>query len=86
MKTKVNKIIAREKSKRAVLDETSEFEGYSRINYCTKMLQAIVEQKAETGPSNYFFFSGYLSGILLNSKPLQHWPFVKVSDKSSKFN
>lgn len=51
--------------------------GYNRINYCTRLLQAIVTRKREAGPLNYFFFSGYLSGILLNSKPLQSWPFVK---------
>ena len=54
-------------------------QGYERIDYCTRMLQAIVTRKRDIGPQNYFFFSGYLSGILLNSKPLQTWPFVKVS-------
>lgn len=51
--------------------------GYERIDYCTRMITAIVTRKREMGPQNYFFFSGYLSGILLNSKPLQAWPFVK---------
>ena len=54
-------------------------EGYDRIDYCTRVIQAIVTRKREIGPQNYFFFSGYLSGILLNSKPLQNWPFMKVS-------
>ena len=69
-KTKVNKIIAKAKAKRVMLDDSNDYEGYARINYCTKMLHAIMEQKNELGPQNYFFFSGYLSGILLNSKPL----------------
>lgn len=60
-----------------------QMEGYERIDYCTRMLQAIVTKNSETGPQNYFFFSGYLSGILLNSKPLQIWPFVKVSSNIS---
>ena len=57
--------------------------GYERIDYCTRLLRAIVTRKREVGPLNYFFFSGYLSGILLNSKPLQNWPFVKVSTLES---
>ena len=66
------------KSKKKALNE---FEGYDRVEYATRLLKAIVKREPEVGPQNYFYFSGYLSGILLNSKPLQSWPFIKVSEK-----
>jgi len=81
----VNKILAKVKAhglsgkpQTKTQQEPPSLEGYERIDYCTRMLKAIVTRHREVGPQNYFFFSGYLSGILLNSKPLQLWPFVKV--------
>lgn len=96
VKTQVNKIMARVKAHGLLGQQvspatgekksSSSMQGYERIDYCTRMLQAIVTHHREVGPQNYFYFSGYLSGILLNSKPLQLWPFVKVSsDTSSSF-
>jgi hypothetical protein len=53
------------------------------------VLAAIIEHPSEFMVSpgeeaisrvpNYFYFSGYLSGILLGDKPVQQWPFNKVS-------
>jgi hypothetical protein len=44
-----------------------------------KLLKSMVEQHRDIGPDNYFYFSGYMSGILLNSKQqlTQQWPFGK---------
>lgn len=64
--------------------QVTTMEGYDRIDYCIRILKAMVTRKLEVGPQNYFFFSGYLSGILLNSKPLQNWPFMKVSHHHSQ--
>ena len=42
--------------------------SYSKVLYSMKLLKSIVEQHRDIGPQNYFYFSGYMSGILLNSK------------------
>ena len=92
VKTQVNKILALVKARSLASssgghspkgrhETPPSLEGYAKLDYCTRMLQAIVSRSREIGPLNYFYFSGYLSGILLNSKPLQNWPFVKVSHR-----
>jgi len=42
--------------------------AYHKVLYCMKLLKSMVEQHRDIGPQNYFYFSGYMSGILLNSK------------------
>jgi len=54
-----------------------EFNGYALVDYCTALLHAIIEQQSDfvvqssndERVPNYFYFSGYLSGILLGDKP-----------------
>lgn len=36
------------------------------------------EQRFDIGPTNYFYFSGNLSGIQVNTKDFATYPFVKV--------
>jgi hypothetical protein len=82
VKTKVNKILA---SSILTPCKPPVNEGYSLIDYCISLLSAIIDQPVEFmgDVPNYFYFSGYLSGILLGDKPVQQWPFIKVSHSRS---
>lgn len=91
-KAKVNKIIATSllpssDGAKASSGRTKRREGFGLMEYCMQLLTSIIDQQSEfmlstpqndTVP-NYFYFSGYLSGILLGDKPVQSWPFNKVS-------
>ena len=52
----------------------------AKLDMGIKLLQNLFEQRYESGPCNYFYFSGYLSGIQVNTKQLpQSDLFSKVS-------
>jgi hypothetical protein len=77
LKTKVHNILAKSLKTKQKLPVA---ESFRLVDYCLTLLTAIVEQPADMDPvPNYFYFSGYLSGILLGDKPVQPWPFHKVS-------
>ena len=56
--------------------EQEDSAGFKQMDYSLRLLHAIVTKRREIGPRDYFYFSGYLSGILLNSKN-KPWPFAK---------
>jgi hypothetical protein len=39
-----------------------------KLDTAIKILQNMFEVKYEPGPTNYFYFSGYLSGLQVNTK------------------
>ena len=41
-----------------------------KVDTAVKIIQNLFEQRYEIGPCNYFYFSGYLSGIQVNTKQL----------------
>jgi hypothetical protein len=43
-----------------------------------KILQSMFEPRFEFGPTSFFYFSGFLSGIQVNTKNMGPWPFSKV--------
>ena len=49
----------------------------SKVDTAIKMLQNMFEFKYEPGPSNYFYFSGYLSGLQVNTRNIQSFDMQK---------
>lgn len=50
-----------------------------KVQAAIRMLQAMLEQRYDQGPASFFYFSGHLSGIQVNTKTLPHGEFQKVS-------
>lgn len=51
----------------------------AKVQTALKMLQVMFEQRFEPGPASFFYFSGHLSGIQVNTKTLPQGEFQKVS-------
>jgi hypothetical protein len=49
----------------------------AKVDTAIKLLQNMFEFKYEPGPSNYFYFSGYLSGLQVNTRNIQPFDMQK---------
>jgi hypothetical protein len=50
-----------------------------RLESSIKIIQGLFEQRFDIGPQNYFYFSGFLSGIQVNAKAIPNSEFIKVN-------